>query len=272
MKLEQMSVVILLTRCFIKSKSCKKNTTMSELPWFRLYADAIDNVKLRMLAFEDRWHFVALCCCKRQGLLDKSDDPNFDRMLAIKLGVAELDLQEIKRRLMEVDLIDDQFQPVGWADRQFESDSSTARVRKYRAKQKKRSTKQECNVSVTGQDTDTDTDTDKTHTSADVVSLPAKQTTCPHQKIIDLYHAHCPDLPKVRIWEGERQNNLRQRFQKFDNLEWWEWFFKSIHQLDFYNGRVQGKSWRADLRWIVKHSNFQKLVDKAYERADAARG
>jgi hypothetical protein len=80
---------------------------MSELRWFRLHTNSIDNVKLRMLAFEDRWHYIAICCLKAEGLLDKSDDKNFSRMIAIKLGVQALDLEEVKRRLMDVGLIDD---------------------------------------------------------------------------------------------------------------------------------------------------------------------
>jgi len=44
-----------------------------EKSWFRAYADMVDDEKLRLLAFEDRWHFVALLCCKRAGLLDNGD-------------------------------------------------------------------------------------------------------------------------------------------------------------------------------------------------------
>ena len=135
---------------------------MAELPWFRLYTDAVDNVKLRMLAFEDRWHYVAICCLKRSGLLDKHDQQNYTRMIAIKLGLQLSDLDEVKRRLMEVDLIDESFSPIGWSDRQFESDSSTERVRQYRARRNVTETKRPCNGTVTVQDTDTDTDTDKT--------------------------------------------------------------------------------------------------------------
>jgi hypothetical protein len=56
-------------------------------------------------------------------LLDKSDDKNFSRMIAIKLGVQALDLEEVKRRLMDVGLIDDLFQPVGWSKHQYFSDN-----------------------------------------------------------------------------------------------------------------------------------------------------
>src|SRR5688572_12073933 len=107
---------------------------MKEMQWFRMWADSVDNPKLRLLAFEDRWHFVALCCLKRCGLIDR-DDPNRDRMIALKLGVQVRELEEIARRLIEVDLIHDDYSPVGWNERQFQSDNSTPRVRKFREKQ-----------------------------------------------------------------------------------------------------------------------------------------
>ncbi len=42
---------------------------------------------------------------------------------------------EAKRRLSEIGLINDDWQPVKWSDRQYQSDSSTERVHKYREKQ-----------------------------------------------------------------------------------------------------------------------------------------
>ena len=133
---------------------------MSELRWFRLHTNSIDNVKLRMLAFEDRWHYIAICCLKADGLLEKSDDKNFSRMIAIKLGVQVLDLEEVKRRLMDVDLIDDLFQPVGWSKHQYLSDNSAERVRKHRAGKKETPVKRYSNVTVTPPETETETDTE----------------------------------------------------------------------------------------------------------------
>lgn len=108
------------------------------LPWFRLYHEAIDDEKLRLLAFEDRWHWVAILCCKCKGLLDDESTPQMrDRKLAVKLGVQQRELDEIKRRLTEVGLIDENWQPHGWDKRQYVSDHSTERVRKHRHKQAK---------------------------------------------------------------------------------------------------------------------------------------
>jgi hypothetical protein len=130
--------------------------------WFRLYNDIVDNHKIRMLAFEDRWHFIAIMACHSQEL--GGGDEFFERSLAIKLGVQVRELEEIQRRLMDVNLIDANWIPIGWDDRQFLSDNSKARVKKYREKQRLSKSvtgvKRDCNVTVTVQDTDTDTDTD----------------------------------------------------------------------------------------------------------------
>lgn len=137
---------------------------MSALPWFRLYHRIIDDEKIRLLAFEDRWHFVALCCLKADGLLDEERTSLWERKVAVKLGVQLRELDEISRRLSEVGLIDEAMNPVAWDELQYKSDNSTARVQAFRERQKNQqcnNVKRYRNVSVTAQDTDTDTDTDK---------------------------------------------------------------------------------------------------------------
>ena len=129
---------------------------MAEMRWFRMYTDAVDNPKLRLLAFEDRWHYVAICCLQRSGLLDNQNDAILDRKIAVKLGLQVRDLDEVKRRLIEVNLIADNWKPIGWDERQYESDSSAERTRRYRER------KRHSDVTVTPPDTDTESDTDRT--------------------------------------------------------------------------------------------------------------
>jgi len=127
------------------------------LPWFRAYTEMVDDEKLRLLAFEDRWHFVALLCLKGQGVLDETG-PLLFRKVAVKLGLDVRSVEEVARRLSEVGLIDEKtLQPIAWEARQFRSDSSAARVAAYRER-KKQGAKRDGNVTVTAQDTDTDTD------------------------------------------------------------------------------------------------------------------
>lgn len=126
-------------------------------PWFRLYSEMVDDEKIRLLAFEDRWHFVALLCCKSMGLLDKGNDrPRLLMKLSVKLGLANRDLEAALLRLEEAELIDSETcQPISWDDRQFLSNTSTARVKAFRERMKRGR-----NVSETAQEEETDTETE----------------------------------------------------------------------------------------------------------------
>jgi hypothetical protein len=99
-----------------------------------MYAEFVSDPKVQLLAFEDQRHFVALLCLKCCGTLD-SEAPNEtyrDRMIAKALGLSLEAAIEARRRLVEVGIVADDWQPVRWSDRQFESDLSTERVRKHR--------------------------------------------------------------------------------------------------------------------------------------------
>lgn len=146
---------------------------MSKLPWFRMYTEAVDDDRLRLLAFEDRWHYVALLCCKGAGLLDDKG-PLLHRRVAVKLGVQLRELDEITRRLAEVGLIDAAtFEPIAWERRQYASDHDrTAKERQRRAREKRKASGNAPSGNVTDAsrvshghvttlDTDTDTDTDQ---------------------------------------------------------------------------------------------------------------
>jgi hypothetical protein len=149
------------------------------MPWFRMYSEAVDDEKLRLLAFEDRWHFIAILCCKAKGILDVPE-PLLLRKIAVKLGVDMRTLEEVIRRLSEVGLIDkNTLQPLAWNERQFVSDSSTERVKAYRER-----VKRSRNVSETAQDTEADTDTDK-ETEREKKKTPAQALAIPPDLLAD---------------------------------------------------------------------------------------
>ena len=144
------------------------------LPWFRVYSNIVDNDKVRLVSFDDRWFFIAILACKQQGILD-ADQPHDLKMrrVAVKLGVTVRELEEIGKRLGEVDLVDPQtLNPSGWDERQYPSDTdptAAERARRYRERKKQlngesrvtsRVTDRDASQSVTRLDTDTDTDTE----------------------------------------------------------------------------------------------------------------
>jgi len=154
---------------------------MKAMPWFRLYHRIIDDEKIRLLAFEDRWHFVALCCLKADGLLDQERGSLWERKVAVKMGLATRELDEVFRRLREVELIDDDANPVAWGELQFRSDrdeTATERQRRKRMKDKGLPDVTEASrvtvTNVTATDTDTDTDTDRDTEEEEEKDIPLK--------------------------------------------------------------------------------------------------
>ncbi len=157
------------------------------LPWFRLYTEIVDDDKLKLVAFEDRWHYVALLCMKGYGLLDEecSDDLK-KRRIAVKMGLSVGELEMVARRLAEVELIDrDTMQPLGWDARQAPSDTSSDRVKAFRERQKAKKSGGETDETdvkrfSNGLDTDTDTeqDTEEQKQDASKAQVPAHAATC----------------------------------------------------------------------------------------------
>lgn len=103
-----------------------------------------------------------------------------------------------------------------------------------------------------------------------------KEITCPHVEIIDAYHTILPMLPRVKNWGDASRSNLRARWRedaKRQSVDWWcQFFAESILSSDFLTGK-SNLDWRANLTWIVKPKNFEKILNGAYEnRAPALSG
>lgn len=136
-----------------RSKSVQASAS-KKLPWFRMYVDFLTDPKIISIAFEDQRHFIGVLALKSDGALDGVSNPSLlDRIVAQRLWIDHGSIQEVKRRLVEAGLIDKNWQPLAWNNRQFQSDSSVERVRKHRMKRY-------TSVTVTSPDTEADTDTE----------------------------------------------------------------------------------------------------------------
>ena len=100
--------------------------------WLRLWAEAVDDDKLRLLDFGDRWQFIAMLCLKAQGVLDDEDFERRQRKIAVKLGLTVTECETVMKRLVTAGLLSESWNPTNWNKRQFRSDSSTSRVRAFR--------------------------------------------------------------------------------------------------------------------------------------------
>ena len=99
-------------------------------------------------------------------------------------------------------------------------------------------------------------------------------TTCPHQKIIDLYNNILPTLTAVKpsLWNGTRKKSLQSRWKEDkdrQSVEWWEKLFASISGMPFLLGENDRK-WQADLGWILKSSNLVKILEGNYKSKEVS--
>lgn len=129
------------------------------MKWFKLYTELAQHPRLRILAFEDRWHYVSLMCAKADGTLDQ-DATLRDKMLSVHLGLSAVEMDAVKDRLLDVDLITSDWDIINWDDKQSSDATGAARKRRQRAKEKLSKEKElriknkEQNVTVTGQSRD----------------------------------------------------------------------------------------------------------------------
>ena len=231
------------------------------MQWFRLYSRIVDDDKLRLLAFEDRWHFVALCCLKSDGLLDEEVGDLRTRRIAVKLGVQVRELDEIGRRLREVGLVDETLSPLNWDDLQFKSDNSTERAREWRKKHKKQGGNkvQRCsNVSATAQETDTE------QKELEPKGSCASDDALKPEHVVSVWNDEiAPALgkPMVRMLTPERRVRLKARIAGFTVAEFRE-VISNIMASPFLRGDTGWHGFSFD--WFTKKANFLKILEGNY--------
>lgn len=139
------------------------------LPWFRMYHEFAGDPIVQSLSHADQRHYVMVLCFKCDGVLDRPMRPSVrDRIIAKSLGIDEAEAAQVRERLAEVLLVDARnWQPTNWEKRQYNSDVSTERTRKYRKNNHLVNVPETSHIrSGNGPDTDTDTDTEITPSQA----------------------------------------------------------------------------------------------------------
>lgn len=252
--------------------------------WFRMYSDFLEDAKIISLAFEDQRHFIGVLALKGAGLLDQECAPEvMDRLVGQKLWVDRSSIIEVKRRLVEVDLIDANWQPVAWDKRQFVSDRDpTAADRQQRKRDRDRKGEEKRNGSITRDSNDivtrdvtdqsrrSETETETEEEANASLSEPASPVAdrvdaCPHQKIIGVYHEVLPELPGVVIsrWAASQgADHLRTRWRedrRHQSLDFWQGFFGTVRTSKHWMGENE-RGWKADLRWLLERRNFDKVI------------
>lgn len=99
-----------------------------------MYVDFLTDPKIVGLAFEDQRHFIGILALKSDGQLDQGADTKMlDRIVAQRLWIDSAVIKEVKSRLLKAGLIDPEWQPKGWEQRQFRSDKDPTGAQRQRA-------------------------------------------------------------------------------------------------------------------------------------------
>ena len=126
-------------------------------PWFRLYSEFAHDPKIQMLSEAMQRRYVMLMCLRCSEVLETLHETE----IAFQLRLSTDELDETKKLFISKNFIDKHWNLLNWDKRQFVSDSSTMRVRKYRDKKKQPSNDDETLQKRQSNAIDTDTDTEQ---------------------------------------------------------------------------------------------------------------
>jgi hypothetical protein len=108
---------------------------------------------------------------------------------------------------------------------------------------------------------------------------------CPVQQILDLYHAHMPMNPKVRVLDDARKKAIRARWNQAsvldgvgpfgyktgpEGLAAWKRFFEVCAESDFLTGNAKPQPGKppfvATIDFLMSPSGFKNAVENKYHR------
>lgn len=123
---------------------------MSAGPWFKFHHEFATDPVVQLLSFEDQRHFIVLLCLKAGGALDRQYGTTGmrERVILSALRIDAVTLVDVKNRLMEIAVIDADWQPTAWEKRQ-ESKDKTAAERMRRKREAERNVTQSVTRNVT---------------------------------------------------------------------------------------------------------------------------
>nr|WP_279087954.1 hypothetical protein [Comamonas thiooxydans] len=110
---------------------------------------------------------------------------------------------------------------------------------------------------------------------------------CPYGELLDAYGELCPTLPQVRrslFDTGKRAPAMRSRWSwvmtanaevgqnagnrmattTAEGIAWFRQFFEYVAQSPFLLGQVGDRNWQADIGWLMKRENFEKVLEGKY--------
>lgn len=233
--------------------------------WFRTYDEALNDPKLQRLPAErfKAWFNLLCVASANNGIFPSVEE------LAFALRVSEEIMQGHLDALLDAGLIDVDFEtgtvsPHNWKSRQFQSDASTERVKRFRNGKR--------NVSETAPDTDTDTekkDITDVSTSDAVVRIErekkkrAEELSALHLLGSD-WNSLAADCRLAQIDEikptSPREKSALARIRECAPMAT---AFTKIRGSPFLRGDTS--DFRVSFDWIINPTNLAKVLEGNYD-------
>lgn len=250
--------------------------------WLKLQEDFFgDKVikKLRRLAGGDTYTVIFLKMClvslKNEGqLIYEGIEDTFAEELASEI---EEDVENVSvvlafmERYGKIVPMSDNELVVPYVLKNIGSESESAeRVRKFREKEKEKQKALQCNGDVT------ECNNEVTVCNVDVTQRKRrereekeieKEIEIDYNGIKDAYNTLCPSLQSVKILSDARKKLIKARLKTY-SVEQIHEVFRKAEASDFMTNR-NDSGWKATFDWIMKDSNFVKVLDGNYDNRNS---
>ena len=98
------------------------------------------------------------------------------------------------------------------------------------------------------------------------------QGNCPFFDILKAYNEICTSYPRMSVLDNERRRAILKLWKQYGSLDFFTRVFRKAEASAYLKG-TNDRKWHADFDWIVKPSNFAKILegrfDVLYERKQA---
>lgn len=131
-----------------------------------------------------------------------------------------------------------------------------ARVRKHRELKKQESKMLQCNTEVTT----CNTEIESRENSEDLDI--EKRERVDYQQVADMYNEICISFPRCTALSENRKKSIKARLNTY-TLDDFKRLFTIAEQSDFLKGK-NDRNWNANFDWLIKDSNFAKVLDGNY--------
>ena len=105
----------------------------------------------------------------------------------------------------------------------------------------------------------------ETETETETITEDIKNNGVDYEFIVDNYHSLCPKLNKVAVINEVRKGYINARVGEF-GMEKVISVLRIAGECEFLNGH-NDKAWKADFEWIMRPTNFVKIMEGKYVNA-----